>query len=125
MELLASVDCADLAGRADYGGNPEHKRLAGDFGLTWPVNPRPAKTLCDAAGPMAKADAERLLRAGFTKGMFSEQRRGEWPKNVWAVDEDQAFEAQLENSEQGVYHGYPMPIDDDFRITILREWARR
>src|SRR4051794_5366607 len=112
MELLASVDCVDLASRAEYGGNPEHKRSPADFGLTPPVSPRPGKTLCDGAGQVAKADAERLLRAGLKKDMLSEQRRSGWPKNVWAVHEGQAFEAQLENSDQGVYHGYPMPIDD-------------
>lgn len=125
IESLALLDYADLAGRAAYGGNPEHKKAPGDFGLIPPVNPRPGKTLCDAAGPIAKPDAEQLLRSGFAKSMLSEQWRSGWPKNVWAVREGEAFEAQLENSDQGVYHGYPMPLDDDFRKTVLITWARR
>jgi hypothetical protein len=31
----------------------------------------------------------------------------------------------LENSEQGVYHGYAMPAADDFRDVILSEWDGR
>jgi hypothetical protein len=124
-ESLVSVNCAGLARRAAYGGNPEHKRSPGDFDLMPPVNPRPGKTLCDATSPVAKVDAKRLLRSGLRKGMISEQWRGGWPKNVWAVDREEAFEAQLENSDQGMYHGYPMPIDDDFRKIVLIEWAQR
>ena len=38
-----------LAKQARYGGNPEHKRNHGDFGLAPPSSPRPDKTLCDGA----------------------------------------------------------------------------
>ena len=38
-----------LANRADYGGNPEHKKNPGDFGLTPPSDPRQGKSLCDVA----------------------------------------------------------------------------
>ena len=37
-----------------YGGNPEHKKNPGDFGLTPPSNPRSAKSLCDSAGVFQK-----------------------------------------------------------------------
>jgi len=33
-----------------YGGNPEHKRSPGNFGLIPPAAPRADKTLCDGAG---------------------------------------------------------------------------
>ncbi len=115
-----------LAARAAYTGNPEHKMYPNDYGLTPPSSPRPGKTLCDAVSPFPKADAEFLLKDGFMKGMVSVQRRKGWPQNVWAVSAAGApFEAQLENSDQGHYHGYPMPHDDEFRDVVLAEWAVR
>jgi hypothetical protein len=110
---------------ARYGGNPEHKSRRADFGLCPPTDPRAGKTLCDKVQDFTKAAALGLLRAGIRRGMISVQWRGTWPQNVWAVLEDDAFEAQLENRELGMYHGYPMPADDDLRSVILREWPRR
>ena len=58
--------------------------------------------------------------------MISRPSGERWPQNVWAVSEDgQLFEAQLENPASGVYHGYPMPQDDDFRDIVLAEWQKR
>ncbi|MGO9460669.1 MAG: hypothetical protein ACLPWS_04110 [Rhodomicrobium sp.] len=114
------------ASRARYGGNPEHKRNPGDYGLTPPASPRPGKTLCDADQPLLKAEAERLLKDGLRKGMISQRESGTWPQNVWAVSDDgQVFEAQLENEVQGIYHGYPLQVNDDFRATVLSEWPKR
>jgi len=39
-----------LANQVGYGGNPEHKKNPGDFGLTPPSDPRLGKALCDDAG---------------------------------------------------------------------------
>jgi hypothetical protein len=113
------------AAAASYGGNPEHKSKPSDFGLTPPTNPRAGKTLCDKLQDFKKAQALQLLNNGFVRGMVSCQMRGEWPQNVWAVLDDEAYEAQLENASLGVYHGYPMPADDDFRRIVLLEWNRR
>jgi hypothetical protein len=116
----------DLAARISYGGNPEHKMYPNDYGLTPPASPRPGKALCDGDGPFSKAAAETLLRSGASKGMVSMQRRNGWPQNIWAISATGvAFEAQLENAEQGVYHGYPMALDDVFRQIVLKEWNRR
>lgn len=122
-----SVDAREnLAKSAKYGGNPEHKRSPGDYGLTPPTSPRPGKTLCDAVRQVLKDEATELLKSGFRKGMISVQRAGAWPQNVWALSENgEVYEAQLENSNQGIYHGYPMPINDDFRIIVIREWGQR
>src|SRR5271163_4216887 len=99
-----------------YGGNREHKLNPAEYGLGPPLNPRPGKTLCDADGPFLKAQAEQLLKAAISKGMISKQIRRGWPQNLWAVSENnQPFEAQLENPASRTYHGYPMPQDDDFR----------
>jgi hypothetical protein len=109
-----------------YGGNPEHKRSPGDYGLTPPAQPRPGKTLCDGEGPFLKAEAIELLKSGLAKGMVSVRNNNGWPQNVWAISHTgEIFEAQLENSILGIYHGYPMPKDDDFRSEVIREWKKR
>ena len=118
-----------LARRVGYGGNPEHKIDPGDFGLTPPSLPesdksKSDKSKCDWAGIARRSDALRLLRAGIRRGLVSEQRRGDYPQNVWSVtDEGYPMEAQLENRETGTYHGYPMPETDPFRDTILKRWG--
>jgi hypothetical protein len=113
----------ELSERVRYGGNPEHKRNPGDFGLDPPIAPRPAKTLCDDAGIHRRQTAEDLLRTGIRRGLISAKKVNGWPKNVWVVtDEGVPLEAQLENQETGTYHGYPMPLDDPFRERILERW---
>ncbi len=114
---------ANLARRVTYGGNPEHKRSPGDFGLTPPSQPRADKTLCDGVSIHTRSDAGDLLRKGVRRGLISEQVRGEYPQNIWSVsDDDQPLEAQLENADQGVYHGYPMPTTDPMRDEVLARW---
>jgi|SRR5208283_2653486 len=106
-----------------YGGNPEHKRNPGDFGLDPPSIPRLGKTLCDAVHVYKRAKALELLLAGFSKGLISVQSRGLWPQNVWAVtDNGEPLEAQLEG--EGRYHGYPMPEGDPLREEVLSRWER-
>lgn len=115
----------DLAHRVVYGGNPEHKRNPGDFGLTPPSGARTAKTLCDSVGIFSRKEATELLRAGLRQGMVSSQTVNGWPKNIWAVaDNGTPVEAQLENHGLGTYHGYPMPMGDKFREEVLGRWKR-
>lgn len=116
--------CREMASRVGYGGNPEHKSRPSDYGLAPPAVPRPGKTLCDAAGEFPKARAEKLLREGLLRGMVSTQERSGWPQNIWSVAHGEPYEAQLENNDRGVYHGYPMAKDDDFRELVLAEWTR-
>lgn len=114
-----------LSSRAHYGGNPEHKKNPGDFGLVPPSDPRQGKSLCDVAKIFKRNEAEELLRAGLSKGLVSVKMVGEWPKNVWAVtDNGFAMEAQLENPERGTYHGYPMPENDTLLREVIRRWER-
>jgi hypothetical protein len=108
-----------------YTGSPVHKSKPADFGLDPPTSPRPGKTLCDKVREFSRAQAQELLRTGLGRAMVSVQEWGGWPQNVWSVLDGEAFEAQLENREQGTYHGYPMAADDDFRRLVLREWDRR
>jgi len=126
-DRLAALGLDELADRARYGGNPEHKLHPAEYGLSLVLSPRPGKTLCDAERPFLRREAERLLREGFLRGMVSEQFRGDWPQNVWAVDPSTGccYESQLENQETGAYHGYPMPLGDDFREIVWKEWFAR
>ena len=118
-----SGEVARLVSSVKYGGNPEHKRNPGDFQLNPPAQPRADKTLCDAVGIFDKLNSLRLLRKGVRRGLISEQTRGEFPQNIWAVTRDgNPLEAQLENRTLGIYHGYPMPMNDDFRDEVLRRW---
>ena len=113
-----------LASQVTYGGNPEHKRCPGDFGLVPPSHPRADKTLCDDVGIHRRVDAQDLLRKGVGAGLISRQTRGIYPQNIWSVsDAGEPLEAALENRETGAYHGYPMPTTDPFREYVLRQWA--
>lgn len=113
-----------LAQRVRYGGNPEHKRNPGDFGLTPPADPRPGKSLCDTAALFRRSEALHVLQAGVRKGLISDRHEGEWPKNVWSVTSSGIpLEAQLENAAKGVYHGYPMPESDPLAAEVLSRWS--
>lgn len=114
---------AKLAAEIRYGGNPEHKRNPGDFGLTPPASPRRNKTLCDEAGIVRRAVALDLLREGIRRGLVSQWSGSGYPQNVWAVSADGIpLEAQLENAGNGTYHGYPIPADDAFREIVIAKW---
>lgn len=108
-----------------YGGNPEHKRNPGDFGLTPPAQPRPDKTLCDEVGIFERAVALDHLRRGVERGLVSESWTGEWPQNIWALTADgRALEAQLENAQLGTYHAYPLPESDPFVSEVQTRWEQ-
>jgi hypothetical protein len=55
--------------------------------------------------------------------LISEQRRGDFPQNIWSVTERGiVLEAQLDNQDTGTYHGYPVPEADPFRQAVLQAW---
>lgn len=123
QDQLTQEQRDSLASSVKYGGNPEHKRNPGNYGLTPPSSPRPDKTLCDDCGIFDKAVAESLLASGVKKGIVSVQMKGRWPQNIWAVTNDgYPVEAQLENQGTGTYHGYPMPESDPMSKEIIRRW---
>ncbi|MEB3311585.1 MAG: hypothetical protein VKJ02_15270 [Snowella sp.] len=117
---------SDLALKAQYGGNPEHKMNPGDFKLTPPSNPRSGKSLCDSVKVFTRKEALKLLRKGISIGLVSDRVEGDWPKNVWSVmDDGTPLEAQLESLEQGSYHGYPMQKTDPFYEKVINQWRIR
>jgi hypothetical protein len=120
----AQADLDRWARDVRYGGNPEHKNNPGDFGLPRLTSPRADKTLCDLAGAFSRQQALDLLRQGIRRGLVSEQIRNGYPQNVWAITEDGIpLEAQLENRENGTYHGYPMASNDPFRGKVFEKWS--
>jgi len=122
LATLSPAQVKRWAEAARYGGNPEHKRNPGDFGLTPPAAARMGKTLCDKIGMFSRSAALELLREGFRRGFVSRQLRDGWPQNVWAITPaGEPLEAQLEGN--GVYHGYPMPENDPFRDAVLSRQA--
>jgi hypothetical protein len=121
---MVQTELERLAATVRYGGNPEHKRNPGNFGLTPPASPRRHKTLCDEAGIFDRDQALRLLREGIRRGLMSEPRSADYPQNVWAVSmEEVPLEAQLENAANGTYHGYQMPEEDPFRDIVIARWG--
>lgn len=118
--------CSELADKVNYGGNPEHKMNPGDFGLTPPCGPRPGKSLCDTVKIFSKKIALEHLQSGLRQGLISERCNGEWPQNIWSVTQKGiALEAQLENPEIGIYHGYPMPESDPLAAEITKLWKSK
>ncbi len=106
-----------------YGGNPEHKRVAGDFGLDPPSAARRGKTLCDTVGIFRRAEALDLLAAGLRRGLVDGRWDGQgWPKNIWAVATcGVPVEAQRE--AEGMYHGYPLSDADPFWHEVVERWS--
>jgi hypothetical protein len=41
------------------------------------------------------------------------------------MDDETPLEAQLESSEKGAYHGYPMQKDDPFCEEVIQQWRKR
>jgi hypothetical protein len=119
------IDLLALARNVSYGGNPEHKRNPGDYGLTPPAQPRADKTLCDSVSVFKKSEAEALLREGVRRGLVSRRMVNNFPQNIWAVTEEgQPLEGQLENPQKGVYHGYPLLKTDPFSQVVLARWEK-
>jgi len=125
LNTVNAQQISECISKVNYGGNPEHKKNPGDFGLTPPAAPRPGKALCDVANIFKRRVALDLLKKGMYLECISDRFENEWPKNVWAVTGDNAvLEYQLENPERGSYHGYPLPGNDPMVAEVLTRWTR-
>lgn len=127
-------DLIDLANATDtfeqrvrYRGNPMHKRYPENYQLTPPAAPRFGKTLCDERRRISKEEAEMLLLAGIRKSLYSSRMKNGYPRHIWAVGEDGfVFEASLDDSERGTYHGYPLASAQRCAIERLQKvWGER
>jgi hypothetical protein len=76
--------------------------------------------LCDEVGIFHRQEALELLRSGVAAGLISERCVSGWPQNIWAVRAGRVLEAQLEQSETGTYHGYPLQPQDPFAELVLQ-----
>ena len=118
-----------LISKVRYGGNHLHKKNPGDFGLQPPSRARAGKALCDTAQVFTLREAMEILRSGIKSRLFSPQMREGWPQNIWPVASREAetfvFEAQIENSATGTYHGYSLPLNSQMGQAVLLEWRKR
>lgn len=118
----------NLYSRVSYGGNPQHKKNPGDFGLNPPSDPRAMKSLCDEVSIYRRSEALHLLKEGISRGLVSVQTNVHgFPQNIWTVltfdnGKQVPLEAQLENPVLGSYHGYPVPPTDPMYEKILDKW---
>ncbi len=115
-----------LKQNARYTGSAHHKRTPADYRFNPPTSPRPSKSLCEAASSVLLAAAQELFLRGIDLGMVSTYREGDYPKYVWAVDENTtAYEAVISKGSNK-YHGYALGSDDRFiRIRVINEWNFR
>jgi hypothetical protein len=120
--VLSADERLKLAG-ARYHGNPVHKRNPGDFGLHPPADPRPDKTLCDEAGIVEKATADRLFAAAREMGIVSTSTTSDGsPKQLYVVDNQQVFEFMSAND--GTYHGYPIRKSNALFDVVSERWEK-
>ncbi len=91
IRRCSSKDAAyleELLSKVSYGGNPQHKKNPGDFGLNPPCEPRAMKSLCDEVSVFSRAEALRLLRKGIEYGLISERiNENGFPQNIWSTME--------------------------------------
>ena len=110
-----------LAGKVSYTGNEAHKRNPGNFEVG--ARPRRDATLCDEYNIRKIQKAECYLKEGVYQGLVSERMVNGYPSEIWSINGEMVFEAQLENSEQGTYHGYPLLKDvDSRRQFVIDHW---
>lgn len=123
--LVTEDQVGVLLKNARYVGSGHHKRSPGDYGLER-TNPRPTKSLCDLSRSMTLEEARSLLQAGIRKKMISVPLENGFPKYIWSVSgSGEAFEAKTHQNSPGMYHGYPLEVEDDMREYVLKMWAER
>jgi hypothetical protein len=114
-----------LAAVVKYTGSGHHKRNPADYGLER-TNPRPTKSLCDAAGSLPLSVALGLLREGVLKAMISAPAEDGFPKYIGSVSpEGVVYEAKTHPNTPGEYHGYPLENEDDMRAYVMKIWVDR
>jgi hypothetical protein len=114
-----------LAAKVFYEGHPHHKANPLDYELTPPAAPRANKNLCDKAGLIRRAEAQRKLERGIREGLVSSEWNGDgFPQRVWSVD-DSGLVFESKHSEKGRYHGFPLDHTDAFTKSVLKHRASK
>ncbi|WP_145923895.1 hypothetical protein [Pseudomonas citronellolis] len=114
---------AALSARVKYGAYSKHKYNPSAYKLTPYAGMDVERTYCDAHAHFGKGDSHRikdLLKRGVMLGLWSDQKDGDVPSLLWTVDETGwIFELRITNSDQALYHGYPLLPEDAFARHIL------
>ena len=92
-----------------------------------PSGPHPDKTLCEEAGVVSVAEAERLFDRAITAGLVSEQTTADnqAPRRIWLVDGECVFEARDGNVSPRRYHGFPLRDTTAEYHEVLAAWKAR
>lgn len=102
------LDLGDAASRAAYVGSSEHKRHPSFAG---PPKLRADASRCDPT-LADQGELTRWLRRAMRQGAAGAPVEGDFPRYVWVVRADQAYEARLTNRGLGEYKGYPIRADE-------------
>lgn len=101
------LDLEALSSKVSYGGNAKHKKTP-----WWGGEPRPDTrgTLCPNEFHDKQVPLTDWLRDAVRKGAIDHRYEGDgsFPKHVWYMHGSILYEAKLDNSEKGTYHGYPL-----------------
>jgi len=125
IDEAARSNVAALASKMEYVGSGHHKRYPADYGFER-VSPRPTKSLCDGIRIVPLNEAKRLFVKGISATMFSSTFEGKFPKYVWSMDsEGEVYEAKTDINSPGMYHGYRLEEDDNFRDFVRKVWDVR
>ena len=105
---------AQVADRAHYRANGEHKSYPSTQGLwTW-VPAKVDKTKC---ARYAEADWPKLteaLRAAIRAPCVHREFRGDFPARAWAYVNGDLHEARLSNEGNGEYHAFPVLYEEQW-----------
>ena len=106
-----------------YGAYSKHKFNPTAYKLTPYAGPDVERTYCDAHANFGKDDLPRipdLIRRGVMLGLCSDQGVGDLPSLLWTIDDTGwIFELRITNSDQALYHGYPILPGDAFARHVL------
>jgi hypothetical protein len=97
-----------LATSVKYIGSPEHKKapsFAGRFA------PRADAEICNTSLHGKQDLIKNWLQEAIKAAHFSKIMENGFPRHIWAVIDNQHYEARLTNQGNGSYKGYPISQD--------------
>jgi hypothetical protein len=103
------IDLAAVSANARYVGSREHK--SGPSFAGQPA-PRSDASICDASLNDRQTEIQNWLRAALQSGQVGAPIENGFPRYVWHIQDNAAYEARLTNRERGEYKGYPIDFDE-------------